>query len=91
MLENGESWNPTIISRYFWEHDAEVIMKTKIAGRGVDDVLAWHYEKVSIFTVRIAYQLAMQLQRAENGGVGSCSARIGERPAWKVIWSLKVP
>jgi len=54
-------------------------------------MIAWHYEKTGLFSVRSAYWLGVRLKELE-GNSASCSANPdGARPAWKKLWKLPVP
>ena len=70
----------------------EAILKIKVHGPDRGDLLAWHYEKSGIFTVRSAYQLAVHLRDRENNTCCSSSVNpSGNRSLWKSIWKLNVP
>lgn len=83
-------WDEAVVRRYFYPWDVEEILKIKLPRRDTEDVIAWHYEKTGVFSVRSAYRLAMQLDR-ELGHQGSSTAPDGERAVWRKLWRLAVP
>ena len=79
-----------LIQQIFAPVDAEVICKIKTSPRQEDDLLAWHYEKRGMFTVKSAYHLAVELSASTEQQ--STSARPdGGRAAWAAIWKCQVP
>jgi hypothetical protein len=53
--------------------------------------VAWYYEKSGIFSVRSAYHLAVQLDRANQNMEGCSSWPKGNRPIYNDIWKATVP
>jgi hypothetical protein len=91
MNEQRSNWNIRLLYKYFWPHDAEAVRGIKIPAHKPDDILAWHYEKSGMFTVRSAYKLAIQLDFNHNGCPANSEMPTGARPIWKSIWKLSVP
>jgi hypothetical protein len=88
---SNSNWNIQLLERVFWAHDVEVIRKLKIPSGQFTDVLAWHYGKNGVFTVRSAYRLAIQLRAQEMNDAANSAYAMGERPVWRTIWSLPIP
>ena len=81
-------WKEEVIKRLFREHDVEHILGIKLPSRPREDVLAWHYDRKGLFSVRSAYRLAKALDEEEKGGRQSSSANSDERPCWKAVWKI---
>ena len=84
-------WKEDVLKRFFFQFDVDEILKLHIPWRDSEDVVAWHYEKSGIFSVRSAYRLGISLEKLEVGTVSSSSIPDGGRPAWKKLWKLPVP
>ncbi|XP_062210849.1 elongator complex protein 6 isoform X1 [Phragmites australis] len=70
--------------------DVKDIVKIKTSCRGADDFLAWHPKKIDLFTVRIAYRLAADIKRQDDGGKVAISQLDGCNPLWNHIWKFHV-
>lgn len=46
--------------------DADAISRIKLPARQAKDYVPWHLEKIGIFTVRSAHNLALKLEQAPN-------------------------
>jgi hypothetical protein len=71
------------VQGYFRELDAQVILNIKLPSRPVVDLVAWHFEKNGVFTVRSAYKLARDLAEGDRGSCQSTSENQDGRPIWK--------
>lgn len=84
-------WDADLINDIFWPVDAQRILQISIARAGVDDFVAWHYNKSGVFSVRSAYHVEWDHQHGEKlrrtNGMGGTRGH----PVWKKIWELKVP
>ena len=69
----------------------EEILNLRLPGKDEEDMIAWHYEKTGIFSVRSAYHLGVARKEMEMGQVSSSSNTDGARPAWKKLWKIPVP
>lgn len=64
--------------------------------QGMEDLLAWHFDKKVMFSVKSAYHIlddGKTRARCNQQGEGSSSSGLS-RPAefnWKCIWQLKCP
>ncbi|PNT60993.1 hypothetical protein BRADI_5g08864v3 [Brachypodium distachyon] len=83
-------WNEDLIRHVFYPHDADAILLLKLPETPQDNVLAWVPDKTGSFTVRSAYQLAMDCVTEEREGCSSASPS-GERKLWSTIWKARVP
>ena len=66
-------------------------MSIKLPSRPMEDVLAWHYDRTGLFSVKSAYRLAQALEEEEKGGRQSSSAISEGRPCWKAFWKIPIP
>jgi hypothetical protein len=61
---DGQGWNEAKVKELFFDGDVEDILKIPVGRAGTADYLAWNYTKNGVFTVKSAYHLKMQLNRA---------------------------
>jgi hypothetical protein len=52
-------------------HDAHEVKKNRLLDRNTKDMIAWHYERAGIFSVRSAYKLALQTEMEGSWQDGS--------------------
>ena len=57
-------WDRQLIKDVFWEEDWEHILSIPIK-QGMDDLLAWHYDKKSMFSVKSQYHILADEQKRE--------------------------
>ena len=91
---NG-SWDEALIRDIFWEEDADCILCIPIH-EGMDDLIAWHFNKNGQFSVRSAYKVFMSDKRSNtrNRGGGESSSGTASQvpdPLWKTMWNLSCP
>ncbi|KAG2587723.1 hypothetical protein PVAP13_5NG166162, partial [Panicum virgatum] len=88
QLIDSESWTwkESLLTRYLYQHDVEIIKRIQIPSRPSEDFVAWHHEKSRYFTVRSAYRLAVSLRDVESD-----SHPDGNWPIWKKFWALPIP
>jgi ribonuclease HI len=67
------------------------ILEIPIAPQGMDDVIAWHYTRNGIFSVRSAYHAVWDYRfgRNERRILGVERSEIS--PVWKKLWKLNIP
>jgi hypothetical protein len=53
-------WDTQVLETCFYNHDIEEICKIRLSERMHEDVIAWHYEKSGILSVKSAYRLALE-------------------------------
>jgi hypothetical protein len=91
MLADGSGWNSDLVNQLFYPFDAEEICNIKLPRAGGRDVLAWHYEKSGVFSVRSAYRLAVSIQNLARAPASSSANEGDDRSIWDIIWKAKVP
>lgn len=88
ILKPDGSWDENLVSAIFLPVDVEEILKIKISSRQEEDFVAWFPDRLGRFSVRSAYQLAMQIARLDEC---SCSSDYAIKKGWNLIWSCNVP
>ena len=58
----GRGWNFDKLIQIFNPAYAEEIAKIKIPPRSSNDFVAWHVEKIGLFSIRSAYNLALKIK-----------------------------
>jgi hypothetical protein len=53
FMSGTRRWDENIISHLFYTHDAEEILNLRIQTIGEGDLIAWHYEKNGMFSVKV--------------------------------------
>ena len=89
--EESHRWKEDVLSRFLYQVDVEKILKLEIPRRGSEDMIAWHYEKSRMFSVRSAYWLGIVLKELETSSAPCSANPDGARSAWKKLWKLSVP
>jgi hypothetical protein len=74
MKPGGYEWDDQVINSCMYPHDTNEVLRIRLANRNEEDIIAWHYEKTGVFTVRSAYKLALEIDQEGNRQVGSFSA-----------------
>jgi hypothetical protein len=83
------SWKEDLVRKIFMPHDAEEILKICLPRIDEDDFISWIPEKHGMFTVKSAYNLALDLR--SNNPPNSSENLNGDRSLWNTIWSANVP
>jgi hypothetical protein len=86
-------WDEELVRATLWHEDAKVILSIPVH-EGMDDMLAWHYNKNRIFSVKSAYKVYIvdRDQNRTNGQSGSSSASLaGGDQIWKRLWKVDCP
>ena len=81
----GRGWNFDKLIQIFNPAYAEEIAKIKIPPRSSNDFVAWHVEKIGLFSIRSAYNLALKIKTTPQVrnlvqlrvGKGSCGRMFG--------------
>jgi hypothetical protein len=84
-------WDTQVLRTCFYNHDIDEISKIRLSERMEEDIIAWHYEKSGIFSVRSTYKLALQQENKGKWDMGSSAHADGHRPLYKGIWFAPVP
>jgi hypothetical protein len=58
-------WDEELVCAIFWQEDAEVILSIPVH-EGMDDMIAWHYNKNGIFSVKSAYKVHVADRERSN-------------------------
>ena len=91
LLNVDGSWNRALVRQHFLPADVTEILKIKPSRHLEADSIAWQPDKQGRFSVRSAYNMALDLIMAQQG-IGESSARTdGSRPAWKLLWKCGAP
>ncbi|RLN33042.1 hypothetical protein C2845_PM03G01330 [Panicum miliaceum] len=91
MCSVTREWDMGMVKHIFHAHDAEEILKIRLSERSSEDLLAWHYEKIGMYSVRSGYRLAMQEVLMDANWASPSSSRDGERKLWVNVWAAPVP
>jgi hypothetical protein len=73
MIPGRREWDEQVLRTCLYQHDIEVIKRIRLSNRIEDDFIAWHYEKLGMFSVRNAYKLALQQEHELANRAGSSS------------------
>jgi hypothetical protein len=58
----------------------------------MDDMVAWHYDKKGVFSVKSAYHLGMNSRANQKGGIAASSTEpVDASPQWQKIWNINLP
>ena len=57
--EDSLCWKEDVLRHFFYHFDVEEILKIQIQQKAAEDMIAWHYEKTGLFSVRSAYRLGV--------------------------------
>jgi hypothetical protein len=91
FLNPDGSWNEQLLNRWFLPIDVQEILKIRTSNRNDEDFIAWHHEKLGMFTVRSAYRLALEEQLRAAGRQATSAQPLGRSADWKLIWQCPVP
>lgn len=77
------TWDRNLIEDIFWQIDVQRILQIPIT-QGRDDLVAWHYNRNGIFSVRSAYhcQWTHQFGKANNRRGAS---DVGQNQVWRCL------
>jgi hypothetical protein len=90
FIQGTRQWNEGKIREIFYPHDADEIIKLELMQHD-EDVPAWHYESIGVFSVKSAYKLASNIQRETQFNSGNSGTGVDSRNIWNLIWRCKVP
>jgi hypothetical protein len=62
FLKLDGSWKDALINQYFEPQEAQLICQIRTSQRNESDFIAWYPEKRGLFTVKSAYDLAINLK-----------------------------
>lgn len=85
FLSPSGVWNVELLNRFFWPADVQVICSIRTSPSQGSEFIAWFPGRFVLFSVKSAYQLAMQ-DHLRAHVPGACSTRPnGERSSWNLI------
>ena len=68
------TWDRVLIEEVFWEEDWKCILSIPIK-QGMDDLIAWHFDRKGIFSVKSAYHNLVAIKgREECRQIGASSS-----------------
>lgn len=91
VQNNEDAWDAELINDTFWDNDAVTILSLPIF-EGRDNLLAWHFDKKGLFSVKSAYKVCRDdfLRNLSRGGMQGGST-LDANPLWDQIWDLNCP
>jgi transglutaminase-like putative cysteine protease len=91
FLNLDGTWNEALVQQYFDDDDAEMILQIQPSRRNESYFIAWQPDKRGMFTVKSAYDFALNIKmQSQNWGATSLRPD-GERPLSKIIWKNPAP
>lgn len=87
FIEGEYKWNVNLINQIFWVEEVKIITKIPLSKSGREDKLYWGGNKKCLFSIRSAYHLAQQLQRA---AIGETSFGQEDENIWTRTWQLQI-
>jgi hypothetical protein len=90
-VSGSNCWNEHLIRKIFYQHDADLILKTSPPDESKRDFLACHYENNGMFSVKSAYKLAYNICKNGQYEATTSEAKENKRNIWNHIWSAPVP
>jgi hypothetical protein len=78
-----------LVRDIFGEEDERIILAIPVHG-GMSNLVAWHFDKKGMFSVKSAYKVFRDDQtcRRIRGGGSASSLDTGYASMWKKLWSL---
>lgn len=55
-------WNEGLIRQHFSREDAKAMLKIPLPKEDKDDEVLWHFDRKGLYSVKISYQIALQLK-----------------------------
>jgi hypothetical protein len=84
-------WDEETIKNIFGQQDIRDILSIPLR-QGMEDTIAWHFDKKGVFSVRSCYQLGIHLRdHQEQRDTSSSAIPSARSPLWNTIWNLKLP
>lgn len=86
--ENTRRWRVDRVRVLFYPFKARTILNMPLSYSVPDDSIIWIGSKRGVFTIKIAYYVALPL--VEEPGLGECSTGDYRAPFWRKMWHLKL-
>jgi hypothetical protein len=87
--QEDHSWKEDMVRNIFMPYDAQEILKIRLPRYDQEDFISWTPDKHGLFTVKSAYNLALDLRN--NSPPNSSNSLNGDRGLWNTIWKSKAP
>ena len=87
------TWDVQLVQQTFIPEDATIILQIPIQEHA-EDVVAWHFDKKGIFSVKSAYKVAVDARdRESHSGLTSSSSAAAEEGdfKWRRLWEIPLP
>jgi hypothetical protein len=88
------TWDEQLVTDVFWPEDAEAVLMIP-TNDDYEDWPAWFYDSKGVFSIKLAYKIAIQLHDQKNGTYASTSSAsnqiIVDDFKWERLWQLNVP
>jgi ribonuclease HI len=82
-------WDLDLIESIFWPIDVQRILQIPLTPDR-EDFVAWHFNKIGLFTVRSAYYRQWDYQFGRHDRNQNI-AQSASNPVWNKLWSLEIP
>ena len=91
--EDTGMWKVDQVRKFFFPHEANVILGMPLSSRMPEDSLIWAWSKNGDFTVRSTYKVALKVLKATrlSKDDGECFDKGKMAGLWKLVWQLKCP
>jgi hypothetical protein len=90
ITDEGGAWDVDKLTAHFVPLDVADILRTPVGRAGSSDFLAWNFTKNGVFSVKMAYHLAMQRKKVARG-VSESSSSCDHHKGWLSLWDAQVP
>ena len=88
VSEETNQWNCSLLVATFTQSTVKDILWCKRGDLNSRDSLKWKENKNQVFSIRIAYQVALSLNKPPTG---EHSLDAQDQHMWKKVWSLNIP
>jgi hypothetical protein len=85
----NSTWDEDLLKAIFWPTDVYRILQIPICS-GRDDLVAWHYNRSGLFSVKSAYHCQWESKFGVRSNQVQANTASRSR-LWKSLWKLKVP
>jgi hypothetical protein len=85
----NHTWKEELVRSTILPHDADIVLSIRLPSYNETYFISWTLENHGMFTVKSAYNLALDLKLAEPPSSSGSTNR--DRDIWKVIWNTKAP
>ena len=84
---NAENqWDHRKVQQWFWEEDANEILRIQLPRKLRMDEIIWHFDKKGVYAVKSGYQLVLKMKYPDKP---SCSYKGLNH--WNRLWTLQLP